>query len=429
MISRYSIPELTIIWSEKAKYESWLLVEIASLEAYKKYNNNITDNDIAQIKTKSQVDVKKIQKLEQKLKHDVIAFIEQISQHLGPEKKWLHYGLTSTDVVDTAQSYRLWQVNNIIEDDLIKVILTLKKQAIKYKNTFQIGRTHGVHAEVTTFGYKLALWYDEMTRNLTRFQNARQQIEVAKISGAVGNYANVPLGVQDAVAKKLHLNSSNISTQTLQRDRHAQYLQTIALIATSLDKFAIELRHLQRTEVREVFENFNHGQKGSSAMPHKQNPISSENISGLARVIRGYSVSALENVGLWHERDISHSSSERIILPDATTLIVYLLRRFNDLMTNLYIDQQKMKTNIYLTHGVIFSQRIMLYLIEKKGYDRIKIYEKIQKLAAKAFEKNLDFEKLLVKNKLLTINEYQKLTNLDYYAINIEKVFKRLNLQ
>lgn len=428
MINRYSIPELEAIWSENEKYNSWLIVEIASLEAYKKYNKLITDQDITKIKQKAKINVNKIEKLEKKLKHDVIAFIEQISQNLGPEKKWFHYGLTSTDVVDTAQSYRLLKVNDIIERDLNTIIASLKKQAITYQHTFQIGRTHGVHAEVTTFGYKLALWYDEMTRHLKRFKAARAQIEVAKISGAVGNYANIPLGVQDVVAKKLHLHSSNISTQTLQRDRHAHYLQTIALIATSIDKFAVELRHLQRTEVREVIENFSPGQKGSSAMPHKQNPISGENISGLARVIRGYAISALENVSLWHERDISHSSAERIILPDATTLIVYLLRRFNHLINNLYVDKQKMYNNIFLTNGVIFSQRIMLYLIETKGYSRIDIYEKIQHLATEAFTKNFDFGELLVKHNLLTIDQYKKLTNLDYYLTNINNVFKRLKL-
>lgn len=428
MITRYSVPEIDKIWSEEAKYNSWLKVEIASLEAYQNYNKKITSADIANIKKKAKIDVNKINQLEIKLKHDVIAFIEQISAKLGPEKKWFHYGLTSTDVVDTAQSYRLSLINNVIEHEINEVIAILKKQARKYQNTLQMGRTHGVHAEVTTFGYKIALWYDEMTRNLERFQQARVQIEVAKISGAVGNYANVPLQVQEEVAKKLHLHSSKISSQTLQRDRHAQYLQTIALIASSLDKFAIELRHLQRTEVREVFEKFAQNQKGSSAMPHKQNPISAENISGLARVVRAYSQTALENVALWHERDISHSSAERIILPDATSLITYMLKRFKNLINNMIVDEKKMLENIQLTHGVIFSQRIMLYLIESKSQPRIETYEKVQNLAKKAFFENKDFGTLLIKEQLINQNEYDSLTNLEYCLPNINAVFKRLKL-
>lgn len=428
MIKRYQIPELNVIWSEEQKYKTWLLVEITSLEAYQKHNNQIKSSEIKAIKDKAKINVNAIENLEKTSKHDVIAFIEHISAQLGPEKRWFHYGLTSTDVIDTAQSYSLKIVNNIIGDELKHLIETLKQQAIEYQTTFQIGRTHGVHAEITTFGYKLALWYDEMQRNLTRFNDAAKNIEIAKISGAVGNYANVPLEVQDYVAKKLQLGSSKISTQTLQRDRHAAYFQVLALIGASLDKIAVELRHLQKTEVREVLENFSPGQKGSSAMPHKQNPISSENISGLSRLLKSYAQASLDNVSLWHERDISHSSAERIMFPDATTLVTYMLKKMNHILKNMYVDKQRMLQNICLTYGTIFSQRIMLYLIDKKGYERLHVYEIIQKIARKAFYEQINFGELLIKEKLLNSQEYKKLSDLNYYLENIALVFKRLKI-
>ena len=306
--------------------------------------------------------------------------------------------------------------------------MTLKNLAKKYKNTYQIGRTHGIHAEISTFGYKLALWYDEMQRNIIRFKQASNQIEVAKISGAVGNYANIPLEIQDYVAKKLKLNSSKISTQTLQRDRHSEYIFIISLIGSSLDKFATELRHLQRTEVAEVSEGFKKGQKGSSAMPHKKNPISSENISGLSRVLKGYSLTAQENIALWHERDISHSSSERIILADATTILDYMLNRFNNVLKNLVVNKKKMKNNIFLTNGVIFSQRAMLELINRKKWTREKAYDTIQPIAILAYEQNKDFGQLLIEQKLFNKHEIEKLYDLSYYTKNIDKVFKRLKI-
>lgn len=428
MIERYSNPKMQEIWSEKSKFESWLLVELYATEAYAQINTNITNQDIKNLWDNCKVDVERIAELEKELKHDVIAFTRQVGEGLGSEKQWLHYGLTSTDVVDTAQSYRLKKANELIASELEKITNTIKSLALKYKNTYQMGRTHGIHAEVTTFGYKMALWFDEMQRNVERFAKASKEIEVAKISGAVGNYANIPLSVQDYVADKLGLESSKISSQTLQRDRHANYIFTIALIGSSLDKFATEIRHLQRTEVREVFERFTPGQKGSSAMPHKQNPIGSENICGLARVLRGYVTSSLENIALWHERDISHSSCERVIFPDATMLVHYMLIRFNNILENIVVDAEKMSKNIMLTNGTIYSQKALLMLIDVKGYSREKAYDTIQPIAFEAFQNGIDFKTLLVEKNVFTNEELADLYDNSYYTQNIESVFKRLNI-
>ncbi len=429
MIKRYQREKMQNIWSSKEKYQSWLLVELYAVEAYAKYNDKITQKDIDNLWKKTYVDLESISEIEKTTKHDVIAFTRSLSKQLGEEKKWIHYGLTSTDVVDTALGYRLKKVNNILKNDLDDLKEEIKKLALKYKNTFQIGRTHGVHAEVTTFGYKMALWFDEMNRNIERFNNASRDVEIGKISGAVGNYSNVPLSIQEYVTNKLEINSSKISTQTLQRDRHAAYLSVIAIIGASLDKFATEIRHLQRTEVREVEENFSKGQKGSSAMPHKRNPISSENVSGLSRVLRGYAVTSLENVALWHERDISHSSTERIILPDATSVLDYILNRFINILKNLKINDKKMLDNINLTNGVIFSQRVLLYLINEKQFSREKAYDQSQPIAIEAFNKNKDFKKLLLENNIVSNSEAEKLFNLSYCLENIDEVFKRLNIK
>ncbi|MCK5867067.1 MAG: adenylosuccinate lyase, partial [Mycoplasmataceae bacterium] len=365
---------------------------------------------------------------EKETKHDVIAFTRSLSENMGDEKKWVHYGLTSTDVVDTALGYRLKRANDIIKDDLNKLQKIIQKLANEHKFTYQMGRTHGVHAEISTFGYKLAIWWDEMNRNIERFNKSSNNIEFGKISGAVGNYSNVPLSIQDYVCQKMNINSSLTSTQTLQRDRHAEYISTISIIGASLDKFATELRHLQRTEVREVEEGFAKGQKGSSAMPHKKNPISSENISGLSRVLRGYSITALENISLWHERDISHSSAERIILPDATSLLDYMLVRFTNVLSNIGIKKEKMLKNISLTNGVIFSQRVMLYLINVKGLSREESYDLVQPLAMKSFNEEIDFGEVLIENKTLTKEEVNKCFDLEYYSQNIDEIFKRLKI-
>ena len=428
MIKRYSTEELQKIWNDQSKYESWLLVEIYALEAYKKHNKEITQEEIDKIWKNAKVNPERIEEIERETRHDIIAFTRQVSDTLGDERKWIHYGLTSTDVVDTAQSYRLKQVNEIILKDLEILTESIKQMAIKHKNTYQIGRTHGVHAEVTTFGYKVAMWYDEMTRNITRFKEASRQIEAAKISGAVGNYANIPLDVQDYVAEKLGLLSTNISTQVLQRDRHAEYMFAISLIGASIDKFATEIRHLQRTEVREAEEGFAKGQKGSSAMPHKRNPISSENLSGCSRVLKGYLTTAMDNLALWHERDISHSSAERIILADGTMLLHYMIRRFNNVINKLVVNEEKMKENIFLTKGVIFSQRAMLKMIESKKVSRETAYDTVQPIAMESFNNSKDFGELLIKNNVLSESEVKELYDLSYYTKNIDGVFKRLKL-
>ena len=428
MIKRYSTEELQKIWNEQSKYESWLLVEIYALEAYKKHNKEITQEEIDKIWKNAKVNPERIEEIERETRHDIIAFTRQVSETLGDERKWIHYGLTSTDVVDTAQSYRLKQVNEIILKDLEILTESIKQMAIKHKDTYQMGRTHGIHAEVTTFGYKIAMWYDEMTRNIARFKEASRQIEAAKISGAVGNYANIPLDVQDYVAEKLGLLSTNISTQVLQRDRHAEYMFAISLIGASIDKFATEIRHLQRTEVREVEEGFAKGQKGSSAMPHKRNPISSENLSGCSRVLKGYLTTAMDNLALWHERDISHSSAERIILADGTMLLHYMIKRFNNVINKLVVNEEKMKENIFLTKGVIFSQRAMLKMIESKKVSRETAYDTVQPIAMEAFNNSKDFGELLIKNNVLSDSEVKELYDLSYYTKNIDGVFKRLKL-
>ncbi|MCK5807037.1 MAG: adenylosuccinate lyase [Mycoplasmataceae bacterium] len=428
MINRYQRKELKEIWSDKSKYESWLLVELYSAEAYAKVNKNITENDIKMMWKNAKVDLELIEKIEKETRHDVIAFTRSLSENMGSEKKWVHYGLTSTDVVDTGLALNLKKANNIIKNDLIELQKVIQSLANKHKFTYQMGRTHGVHAEVSTFGYKLAIWWDEMNRNIERFQRAADNIEVGKISGAVGNYSNVPLSIQDYVCEKMDIKSSLTSTQTLQRDRHAEYVSTISIIGASLDKFATELRHLQRTEVREVEEGFAKGQKGSSAMPHKKNPISSENISGLSRVLKGYSITALENVALWHERDISHSSAERIILPDATSLIDYMLVRFTNILSNIGIKEDKMLKNISLTNGVIFSQRVMLFLINDKKLSREEAYDTVQPLAMKSFNEEIDFGKVLIENNILNELEVNKCFNLEYYSQNIDAIFKRLKI-
>ena len=428
MIKRYSREILQNIWTEKSKFEAWLEIEILALEGYSKYNKDITADDISKIRKNAKIDIERIYEIEAKTKHDVLAFTRSLSENLGPEKKWIHYGLTSTDVVDSAQSIRVRKANLIILDDLNNLLRLLKKLAIENIDTYQIGRTHGIHAEVTTFGYTFALWYDEINRNIKRFKDAAKEIEVIKISGAVGNYANIPLGVQEYIAKKLNMNQSLISTQVIQRDIHANYFNAISLIGSSLDKFATNIRHLQRTEVNEVQEGFSKGQKGSSAMPHKKNPIGSENISGLSRVLKGYALAASNNIALWHERDISHSSVERIIMPDATILIDYMLNRFTNILKNLNINKDKMLENIDLTYGAIFSQKVMLYLINKNNISREEVYDKIQILAKKSIANKIPFKDLLLEEKLLTSTEIDRIFNLSNYSKNILKVFKNLKI-
>ncbi len=428
MISRYQTDEMAYIWSEQAKFSSWLAVELQACAAFNKLGK-ITDKEISLLNKNATFDISRINEIELETRHDVVAFTRCISESLGNEKKWIHYGMTSTDVVDTAMGYNLRLANEIIQTKLETLIQTLKSRAIEFKDTVMMGRTHGVHAELTTFGYKLALYYDEMNRNLERFKLARKQIEVGKISGAVGTYANIDPFVQDYVCEALEIGSTLISTQTLQRDRHAFYISTITMIGNTLDKIGTELRHLQRTEVGEVKESFAKGQKGSSAMPHKKNPISSENICGLARVLRGYTVTANENVALWHERDISHSSAERIILADATSLIDYMLKRMNTIILNLGIDEQRMKKNIDITNGVFFSQKVLLTLTKGK-YSREEAYDLVQPIALECFNNGLNFKTAII-NKFsqeLTKEEIEDCFDINYHLEKIDFIFKRLGL-
>ena len=375
--------------------------------------------------------MQRILELEQQTKHDVVAFTRAVSESLEEEKKWVHYGLTSTDVVDTANGYLLKQANDIIYQDLKEFINVLKKQALRFKSTPCIGRTHGIHADITSFGLKWVLWHEEMKRNMERFQLARRDVEAGKMSGAVGNFANIPPFIQDYVCERLEISSANISTQVLQRDRHAYYLATLSTIATSLEQMAFEIRNLQRTEVHELEEAFTKGQKGSSAMPHKRNPISSENICGCARVMRGYMLTSFENVALWHERDISHSSTERIILPDATMLIDYMLNRFKGILENVVVYEDTMKDNIYKTNGVIFAQRVMNALIEK-GLSREAAYDLVQPISMEAYNNNKDYQTLLVENpmilKYLTVEDIKLCFTLEYYFKNVNYIYKRCGI-
>lgn len=431
MIERYSRPEMRAIWTEQNKFQAWLKVEILACEAWSKLGV-IPAEDVQKLWDKASFDMNRIYEIEEETRHDVVAFTRAVSETLeGEEKKWVHYGLTSTDVVDTALSYLLLQANHILEKDLEDFIQILADKAREHKDTVMMGRTHGVHAEPTTFGLKLALWYEEMKRNLERFRAAKQGVAYGKISGAVGTYANIDPFVESYVCEKLGLKAAPISTQTLQRDRHADYMATLALIATSLDKFATEIRGLQKSEIREVEEAFAKGQKGSSAMPHKRNPIGSENISGLARVIRGHMLSAYENVPLWHERDISHSSVERVILPDATQLLNYMLRRFMNIVKNLTVFPENMKRNMDRTFGLIYSQQVLLKLIDK-GLSREKAYDTVQPRAMQAWEEQRSFREIIAEDEtvqaLLSQEELDDCFDYRYHLKHVDTIFERVGL-
>ncbi|TYV19840.1 adenylosuccinate lyase [Listeria monocytogenes] len=430
MLERYTRKEMGNIWTEQNRYQAWLEVEILACEAWAELGD-IPKEDVAKIRANAKFDVDRIHEIELETRHDVVAFTRSVSESLGAERKWVHYGLTSTDVVDTANSYLLKQANEILRKDLENFIAIIGEKAKEYKYTVTMGRTHGVHAEPTTFGLKLALWYEEMKRNLERFNFAADGVEFGKISGAVGTYANIDPFVEAYVCEKLGTTPAPISTQTLQRDRHAEYLATLALIATSVEKFAVEVRALQKSEVREVEEFFAKGQKGSSAMPHKRNPIGSENVTGLARVIRGHMVTAYENVPLWHERDISHSSAERIILPDSTILLDYILNRFGNIVKNLTVFPENMKRNMDRTLGLIYSQRVLLALIDK-GLAREAAYDVVQPRAMEAWEKQVPFRELVEQDATITENlsaeEIADCFDYNYHLKNVDLIFDRLGL-
>ncbi len=406
-------------------------MEICSAEAWAEIGVLPAD-EVQTLREKASFDVDRILEIEKETRHDVIAFTRAVSETLGPERKHVHYGLTSTDVVDTANGYLLKQANEILERDLVTFIEVLKEQALRYKKTVCMGRTHGVHAEPTTFGLKLALWVEESKRNLERFRQAAQGVEFGKMSGAVGTYANIDPKVEQIVCKKLGISAAPISTQTLQRDRHAQYVATLALCATSLEKFATEIRALQKSEVREVEESFSKGQKGSSAMPHKRNPIGSENISGLSRVMRGYMNAAYENVPLWHERDISHSSVERVVLPDATILLDYMLNRFTRIVKNLTVFPENMKKNMDRTFGLPFSGRVLTTLIDK-GWSREEAYDFVQKRAMTAWEEQRSFRDILASDEevksRLSEAELEACFDPSWHAKYVDTIFARLGLE
>lgn len=431
MISRYTRPEMAAIWTDEKKFECWLAVELAADEAWAKLGH-IPAEDVEKLKQNAKFDVDRIQEIEAVTHHDVIAFTRNVSESLGEEKKWVHYGLTSTDVVDTAYGYQLKQANDIIRKDLKDFTQIVADKAREHKNTVMMGRTHGVHAEPTTFGAKLARWYSEMKRNIERFDRAAKGVEAGKISGAVGTYANIDPFVEEYVCEKLGIRAQEVSSQVLPRDLHADYMASLALIATSLEKFATEIRGLQKSETREVEEYFAKGQKGSSAMPHKRNPIGSENICGLARVCRGHMVTAYENVALWHERDISHSSAERIILPDTTILIDYMLNRFGRIVKNLTVFPENMKRNMDKTFGLIYSGRVLLKLIDT-GMSREEAYDLVQPYTAKAWDGQTQFRPLLESDATimsrLSKEDLDDAFDYHWHLKHIDDIFKRVGLE
>jgi len=428
MIARYTLPEMARLWSLENKFKTWLNVEIAAAEAMNQLGL-VPDTDLKNIQQKAQFKVAEINEIENKVHHDVIAFLTNVAEYVGPSARYIHLGMTSSDVIDTANSLLMKQAGEIILDSIKSCMNVLKDSAYKYKNTLCIGRSHGIHAEPITFGLKFALWYDEMHRNLIRWQRATETISVGQISGAVGNYAHLSMDVETYVCKKLGLKQVNISTQVIQRDRYAEYLSSIAIIGSTLEKIALEIRHLQRTEVHEVEENFSKGQKGSSAMPHKKNPIIAERICGLARVLRNNAMTGFENNALWHERDISHSSAERIIIPDSTSLVHYLLVKTIALIDNLEVFPEQMMKNVDLTHGLIYSQSVLLALA-KKGISREKAYEIVQKAAMECWKTKENFQNILKRSReftsLLNEDEINSLFNLEKFTDNVDSIFSRV---
>ncbi|MDH6365198.1 adenylosuccinate lyase [Enterococcus sp. PF1-24] len=430
MLERYSRPEMAAIWTDQNRYQAWLEVEILADEAWAELGY-IPQEDVKKIRENATFDVARILEIEESTRHDVVAFTRAVSESLGEERKWVHYGLTSTDVVDTAYGYLIKQANDILRKDLQNFADIIAVKAKEHKYTVMMGRTHGVHAEPTTFGLKLALWYSEMQRNIERFEHAAKGVEAGKISGAVGTFANIPPAVEEYVCTHLGIRPQDISTQVLPRDLHAEYFSAMALIATSIEKFATEIRGLQKSETREVEEFFAKGQKGSSAMPHKRNPIGSENMAGLARVVRGHMVTAYENVSLWHERDISHSSAERIIIPDTTILLNYMLNRFGNIVKNLTVFPENMKRNMDATFGLIYSQRVLLKLIDN-GMTREAAYDLVQPKTAYAWDHQTAFRPLLDADEKITSvlskADLDDAFDYNYHLKNVDIIFERMGL-
>jgi len=428
MIERYSRPEMAKIWSQENKLKKWLFVEVLACVALEKLGE-IPKSAVNNIKKKADFDINRINLIEEKTRHDIIAFLTNVAEYVGEDSRYIHLGLTSSDILDTGLAIQLKEASDILLNDLNHLAKAIKEKALKHKNTIMIGRSHGVHAEPVTFGLKMALWYEEVKRNIIRMKRAKDVISYGKISGAVGTYANIDPSVEEYVCKKSGLTPAPVSSQIIQRDRHAEYLSTLAVIAGSLEKFALEIRHLQRTEVMEAEEQFAAGQKGSSAMPHKKNPVTAEQICGLTRIIRSNSLAAHENIALWHERDISHSSVERVILPDSTILLNYMLNKVRTLIKNLVVYPENMKKNLDKTQGLIFSQRILLELA-KRGISREVAYNLVQKNAMRSIKKNKNFKNLLVKDKdikkYLTAKDINSAFNVKYHLKHVNTIFSRV---
>jgi adenylosuccinate lyase len=428
MIERYTLPEMGAVWSEENKFQKWLDVELAVCEVHAEMGT-IPREALEQIKSKAKFSVERINEIERTTNHDVIAFTTNLAEEIGEAARFVHFGLTSSDVVDTANALLLRDACDILLTKIDALLAVLKRRAFEFKATPQIGRTHGIHAEPTSFGLTFALWFSEMTRNRERLVRAREITAVGKISGAVGAFAHLDPVVEERVCQRLGLRVAEVSTQIIQRDRYAEYLSTLAIIASSLDKFALNVRHWQRTEVREAQERFAKGQKGSSAMPHKRNPIISERICGLARVIRANSLVGLENVALWHERDISHSSAERVVLPDSSIGLDYILQKATSLLDGLVVYPERMLENLAATKGLIFSGQLLLALTQK-GVAREQAYEWVQRNAMKSWDENQDFQALVQKDSeiknTLEGQEIQRVFSLDTYLRNIDKIFGRV---
>lgn len=428
MIQRYTRPEMGRLWETENRFQKWLDVEIAACEAWAELGE-IPQEALNVIKEKAAFDIARIDEIERTVKHDVIAFLTSVSEFVGPESRFIHKGLTSSDVVDTALSLLMKEAADIIIKDIKELMDVLKEKAFKYKDIPCIGRSHGVHAEPMTFGLKFTLWYEDAKRNLTRMETAKETISVGKLSGAVGTFSNVPTELEDIVCSKLGLKPELIATQVVQRDRHAEYMTALALIAACIEKIAVEIRHLQRTEVLEAEEPFTVGQKGSSAMPHKRNPVGCENLSGLARVVRSNAIAALENIALWHERDISHSSVERVIIPDSTILVDYMLNRLTGILKAMHIYPERMRANMDKSYGLYNSQRAMLVLTQK-GLTREDAYAIVQRNAMESWKEGISFMKLLQNDsevlKYLSQKEIEDIFDIKYYLRNIDYIFRRV---
>jgi adenylosuccinate lyase len=428
MIARYARPEMARIWSEENRFGAWLRVEIAATEVLTE-RGTVPREALETIKAKARFDVARIEEIEKEVQHDVIAFVSNVAENVGPEGRWLHFGLTSSDVVDTALAMLMRDATDLIASDLVALMAAVEQQALRHKNTVMIGRTHGVHAEPLTFGLKLALWHAELRRHSARVARARETIAVGKLSGAVGTFSHLPPAVEEAVCARLGLQPAPIASQVLQRDRHAEVMTTLALVAASLEKFATEIRALQKTEVREVEEPFGAGQKGSSAMPHKRNPIGSEQIVGLARLVRSNSLAALENVALWHERDISHSSVERVIIPDSFLALDHMLRRFTGIVRGLVVDEARMRRNLESGRGLVFSGQLLLELTAK-GMRREDAYRIVQTHAMQAWKEEGDFQARVAADAEIRASlsdaEIAEVFRLDRYLEHVDTLFRRV---